>query len=132
MAQVVIAGNTYPVKDQLKSLGAKWDPDQRCWTITDKKIAEAQKIVAATLKPAATGKCSKCGKPCDPKYSTCYDHKPVPTQCKQCGKRPGPRGWPRIYRNGICSDCYRDGEDDMPTAHNFTRADGSRGTWMEY
>jgi hypothetical protein len=29
-------------------------------------------------------------------------------KCKQCGASPNARGWPRIYRNGICSDCYRD------------------------
>jgi hypothetical protein len=25
--------------------------------------------------------------------------------------RPGPRGWPRIYRSGICSDCYAMGDE---------------------
>ena len=115
MAQVAISGNTYPVKEQLKALGAKWDPDQKCWTITDKKLAEAQTIVAAAPPP-------------DPNAKKDYR----PSRCKRCGARPGPRGWPRIYRNGVCSDCYRNDQDDMPKEHHFTRADGSHGTWMEY
>ena len=51
MAQVNITGNTYPVKDALKALGAKWSADSKCWTITDKKADEARKIVAGAPAP---------------------------------------------------------------------------------
>lgn len=40
-----ITGNTYPVKDQLKALGAKWDAEKKCWMITADKAAQAQQIV---------------------------------------------------------------------------------------
>ena len=30
-----ITGNTYPVKDSLKALGARWNPDQKAWMIDD-------------------------------------------------------------------------------------------------
>jgi hypothetical protein len=41
---VAIAGNTYPVKEQLKALGAKWNPDAKSWMIDESKIKEAKKI----------------------------------------------------------------------------------------
>ena len=28
-----IPGKTYPVKDQLRAIGARWDPDRRAWMI---------------------------------------------------------------------------------------------------
>lgn len=70
MAQVAITGNTYPVKDALKALGAKWDADRKCWTITDSKADRARKIVenAPAQKPATPGKCVKCGGNVKPPY----------------------------------------------------------------
>ena len=41
-----ITGNTYPVKDQLKALGARWNPDQKAWMVTDDKVGQARQIVA--------------------------------------------------------------------------------------
>lgn len=111
--KVPIPGNTYPVKEQLKSLGAKWDGDNKTWIIEAAKLPQAQAIVQAA--PVQTpGVCSKCGKSCKAPYTLCLACKPAyrPTQCKQCGARPGPRGWPKIYRNGICSDCYQDDREE--------------------
>jgi hypothetical protein len=42
---VPITGNTYPVKDQLKAIGARWDPIQRVWTIPQSKLPTAENIV---------------------------------------------------------------------------------------
>lgn len=84
-----ILGNTYPVKDHLKAIGARWNAERKVWTISDDKLEQAKSIVTNAPKPTYR-----------------------PSKCKECGARPGPRGWPRIYRNGICSDCYRDREED--------------------
>lgn len=41
-----VTGDTYPVKDQLKALGCRWDRDQRAWYTGDEGIyTQAQAIV---------------------------------------------------------------------------------------
>lgn len=40
-----ITGNTYPVKDQLKALGGKWDSMQKAWMVPDDVAEQAQKLV---------------------------------------------------------------------------------------
>lgn len=103
-----IRGNTYPVKDRLKALGAKWDGEQKAWLVPDDKAQVAQQLVAQAPS-APLGVCSKCGKACGAAYSLCLACKPAfrHTRCTECGARPNNRGWPRIYRNGVCSDCYQ-------------------------
>ena len=98
-----IKGNTYPVKDQLKSLGAKWNPDAKAWMIDDEKAEEAKSIVASACAANTVGAANTAS--AKPQYR--------PSRCKECGARTGPRGWPKIYRNGICSDCYRDRDDEF-------------------
>lgn len=94
-----ITGNTYPVKDSLKALGARWNPDQKAWMIADDKADEARKIVAQ-------GGSSQGG------AARAFRH----TKCVVCGavQRPGsgPRGHmypePKILKNGECVDCYEE------------------------
>jgi len=89
---VPVTGNTYPVRDQLRALGGSWDAAAKTWMIDEARLALALAVVAkGSSEPA---------KP--------FRH----YSCKQCGKRPNSQGWPRIYRNGVCSDCYRDARDD--------------------
>ena len=45
---IQITGNTYPVKDQLKELGARWNGDDKCWMISADKVDEARAIVAGS------------------------------------------------------------------------------------
>lgn len=45
--RVPVAGNTYPVKEELKALGARWDAGEKAWMVPAEKAAEAQRIVAA-------------------------------------------------------------------------------------
>lgn len=52
--QVAISGNTYPVKDQLKALGARWNPDAKAWMIPADRAEEARRIVARAPKPSNT------------------------------------------------------------------------------
>jgi hypothetical protein len=42
---VALTGNTYPVKEALKALGAHWDQEQRAWLIHPDKAAHAQAII---------------------------------------------------------------------------------------
>ena len=52
-ALVEITGNTYPVKDALKAMGARWNADKKCWMIAASKAQEAAAIVkTAPAKPA--------------------------------------------------------------------------------
>lgn len=105
---VAVGGNTYPARDRLRALGGQWDATAKVWLVPASQLEAANAAVKAA--PAA-------------------ERSFRPTSCKQCGARPNSRGWPRIYRSGVCSDCYR---DDQPTEHKFTRADGTRGSWTEY
>ena len=95
---IAITGNTYPVKDQLKAMGARWNPDQKAWMVPEAKAEEARKLVTggshATSAPAP------------------FRHH----KCVVCGvvQRPGsgPRGRmypePKILRSGECIDCYEE------------------------
>ena len=49
---VAVSGNTYPVKDQLKALGARWNPDSKAWMVAADKADAARKIVAGAPKQA--------------------------------------------------------------------------------
>lgn len=45
--RIAVTGNTYPVKEQLKALGARWNADAKAWMVTADKAEEAQRIVAS-------------------------------------------------------------------------------------
>ena len=54
--RIAVTGNTYPVKDQIKALGARWDADAGAWMVSEDKAAEARRIVAgAGPKKAFSG-----------------------------------------------------------------------------
>lgn len=85
---IAITGNTYPVKDRLKALGARWNPGLKAWMISEDRAEQARQIVSAA--PASTSA-------------------PRPyhaTNCKVCGISEGPRV--RIYRSGECQDCFEE------------------------
>jgi len=42
---VALSGNTYPVKEALKALGAHWDKEQRAWLIAASKADHAQALI---------------------------------------------------------------------------------------
>ena len=42
-----IIGNTYPVKEQLKALGGRWNSVAGGWDVPDEKEEEAKKLVAS-------------------------------------------------------------------------------------
>ena len=123
MAQVAITGNTYPVKDQLKALGAKWDADRKCWTITDSKIEQARKIVAgAPQQQAATpGKCLKCHGPVKEPYKVCYACKNQ-GKCLNCGAELD--RWEKQHGVKRCADC-RDGGGNAHGGQSYYGRNGN-------
>lgn len=83
---VLITGNTYPVKDQIKALGGKWDPAAKGWKVPADKADAARALVAgATPKAPArpTGASRRPGwRPCG--YPGCN-----PSYCDECDGRGG-------------------------------------------
>jgi hypothetical protein len=71
---IALSGNTYPVKDALRMLGARWDGSH--WLVPAERYGEAQAIVdGATPKrarPTGDGKCQRCGRACKPQFPTCF------------------------------------------------------------
>jgi hypothetical protein len=49
-----ITGNTYPVKEQIKALGGRWNADQKAWMVPDDKADEARALVSQA--PKSTGR----------------------------------------------------------------------------
>jgi len=80
-----ITGNTYPVKDAIKALGGRWNPDQKCWAVPDDKAEAARKLVVDAPARASRkssnngyssqgrGVCAHCGDSCNPRYRTCLE-----------------------------------------------------------
>jgi hypothetical protein len=59
--RIYIAGETYPVKDQIRAIGAKWDADHKMWWVGLTARAEAEQL-AARLN-AAPAKASRAAAP---------------------------------------------------------------------
>jgi hypothetical protein len=91
-----ITGNTYPVKDQIKALGGRWNPDEKAWMVPDAKADEARNLVANPSTSTAS------------KSSSSYR----PHKCVVCStvSRQNSRGYwePKILRSGECVDCYEE------------------------
>jgi len=79
-----IPGNTYPVKEQLKALGGKWDGDAHVWIVPSDRAQEALHIVASQPKQASKG--FKSRKP------------------RVSGPAQEPNGAPRL--NGLAGRCH--------------------------
>lgn len=43
---VLITGNTYPVREQLKALGGQWDAGAKGWRVPAARVTEARALVA--------------------------------------------------------------------------------------
>lgn len=79
----LVTGNTYPVKDALKSLGGRWDPDAKGWRFADKVTADK----ARALLPAPT-----------PRATTDWRTNPRHGYAEGGGRGPS-------VRNGLCPTC---------------------------
>lgn len=47
---ILVTGNTYPVKDAIKSLGGRWDAANKGWRVPADKAAQAQALVSGAPK----------------------------------------------------------------------------------
>ena len=97
MTTIAITGNTYPVKDQLKALGARWNPDAKAWMISEEKADQARALVTGAPQSA-------------PKSNGSSSYRP--TKCRVCGisQTRNSRGYVenKILRSGECVDCYEE------------------------
>lgn len=96
---VAITGNTYPVKDQLKALGARWNPDTKSWLVPDNKAEQARALVSGAPKSAPNRNSVRRGN-WDPQKFNGYGAKRggytrnEDDECEVCGKNK--------YRCGHC------------------------------
>lgn len=61
----LITGNTYPVKEQIKALGGKWDAAAKGWRVPAHLADQARALVSGA-KPSGKPAGKKCG--CTGKY----------------------------------------------------------------
>ena len=50
----LITGNTYPVREQIKAMGGKWNPKAKGWMMPDAAAADAARAIVADAGPAPT------------------------------------------------------------------------------
>ena len=50
-----VTGNTFPVKEQLKALGGRWDPATKGWRVPDENFDSAMALVASAPKGYVAG-----------------------------------------------------------------------------
>lgn len=96
----LITGNTYPVKDQIRALGGKWDAKAKVWLVPDAKADQARSLVASAPKQAYSGprKCRVCGM-----------RELSWQEAAREGRRTGMQTYPvKLRRDGICYDCAYD------------------------
>lgn len=72
MTTVAITGNTYPVKEQIKTLGGRWDADRKAWMVPADKAEAARKLVGSA-----------------PRQSRQYGYSPAPRMGSLYGRRTG-------------------------------------------
>jgi hypothetical protein len=87
MASVRIEGNTYPVKDALKALGARWDADSKAWMVPAEKADQARALVTGA-----------------PAGQSAYR----PRTCSVCRQREEADYGSKIMRSGVCRDCSQE------------------------
>jgi hypothetical protein len=67
--KLYLSGNTFPVKDALRALGARWDADKKAWycTTEDMQAKATEVLKGAPAKAAGHGagqptkRCWECG-----------------------------------------------------------------------
>lgn len=45
MNLIPVSGNTFPVKDEIKALGGRWNADRKCWMVPADKADQAFRLV---------------------------------------------------------------------------------------
>ncbi len=97
---MTITGNTYPVKDQLKALGGRWNPTAKGWDVPSAKADEARRLVAGTFRPSGNlmTSASQMGEKISvASMARSTARKSGAYECLECGER--------IYGGGECRNC---------------------------
>jgi hypothetical protein len=100
MTTVLITGNTYPVKDQLRAMGGRWDAEAKGWAVPADKADAARALVSGAPKSQCTGprKCRCCGA-----------KELSPQEASRLGRQTGMQHYPvKLRRDGVCWDCASD------------------------
>ena len=58
-----ITGNTFPVKDTLRSMGCRWNPARKCWTTTDPQVHEQAMALVCGRSTSTTSRPSSAPRP---------------------------------------------------------------------
>ncbi len=82
---ILITGNTYPVKEQIKAMGGRWDAAASGWRVPAERADEALALVQSANATSPSGRL------------TCRD-------CGQTGKR-GDYPFSTLPGSGLCDDC---------------------------
>lgn len=111
-----LVGNTYPVKDQIRALGGRWDAAEKAWYVPDARADEAAALIASApiSAPATPGRCRDCGATCKAPYTSCWtckqkrDRRSGSAKCAVCGRVPSGQYGDHLYRSGECRDCFEE------------------------
>ena len=57
--RVAVTGNTYPVKDQIKALGGRWDAARKAWMVPANRADEARALAGGTAKTTSSPRRSR-------------------------------------------------------------------------
>lgn len=78
---IPVSGNTYPVKDKLRELGGRWNPDAKAWMVPKEKLQEA--LALARGVPSKQGVyrsagprrkfCEECGEAIKGPHQRCWE-----------------------------------------------------------
>lgn len=98
MAKITITGNTFPVKEELKALGARWNSTAKGWDVDENVAEQARQIVAGAPPKVARVAGSSSGQS--------SSHRPHYTKCQVCGVQAD--RYHKIYGSGECRDCYEE------------------------
>lgn len=100
MNSVLITGNTFPVKDQLRALGGRWDAGAKGWKVPADKADQARTIVSGAPRTEYRGprKCRCCG-----------SQELSWQEARALDRKTGMQHYPvKLRRDGICFDCASD------------------------
>ena len=68
---VTITGNTYPVREQLKALGGRWNAQAQGWDVPADKADTARALLPAVAAKPARARNWRCPNPRDCGDPTC-------------------------------------------------------------
>ena len=60
-SRIYLVGNTFPIKDQIKSIGGHWDGDRKAWWVGTAKASDAEKLAAGAAASNGTSDKPKVG-----------------------------------------------------------------------